>query len=153
MAPKFRYRCTSFWAHWEWFLLLSSLSWKTEPVRERNMKQVKKKTQISFLTAVFAACTHSIGAVRPGNGPVHHPGDASLLTSLCQHLADSLTRCHAVGGSKLLLQRPLCGGTGNHRDGRAAGEHVCRHVVLRAGKLQPGNTGDTNMIKQSVRRF
>lgn len=80
---------------------------------------------------------NSVGAVRPGNSPVHHPGDASLLASVCQHLTHSLTRCHAACGSQLLLQCPLLGWTGKHRDRRAAGEHVCRYVVLGARKLQP----------------
>lgn len=80
--------------------------------------------------------THSVGAVCPGNCPVHHPGDARLLASLCQHLAYSLTCCHTSCGSQLLLQCPLFGWTGQHRDRRTAGEHLCRHVVLSARKLQ-----------------
>jgi len=103
----------------------------------------RNDVQINVVTVHVAACTYSVRAVRPGNGPVHHPGDASLLASLCQHLAHSLTRCHASGGSQLLLQRPLLGGAGKHWDRRAAGEHVCRHMLLGARKHQPENTSQT----------
>lgn len=125
----------------------------TGPVKEKSQGEKKRKLKggkgnlLHLLTASRVASTYSVGAVRPGNGPVHHPGDASLLASLGQHLAHSLTRCHAVCGCQLLLQRPLPGGAGQHRDGRAAGEHACRHVVLGARKLQPENTGGTNRIK------
>lgn len=87
-----------------------------------------------------AACTYSVRAVRPGNLPVHHPRDAGLLASMCQHFAHSLTRCHAACGPKLLLHRPLLGWTDEHRDRRAGGEHLCCHVVLAARKLQPVTT-------------
>ncbi len=98
----------------------------------------KKQRCINFLRAACAAHTHSFRAIHPGNRPVHHPGNASLLASMCQHLAHSLTRCHAACRCQLLLHCPLCGWTGEHRDRRAAGEHLCCHMVLGARKLQPG---------------
>lgn len=80
---------------------------------------------------------HAIRAVRPGNGPVHHPGDAGLLAAMCQHLAHGLARSHAVGGGQLLLQRPLFSGAGKNGNGRSAGEDLSGDVMLAAGKHQP----------------
>lgn len=140
MTPKFRYWRISFWAHWGWFLPLSLLLWKTEPVKETSQRTNKHEAGADLSggeKAVGAACTHSIGAVRPRDRPVHHPGDSSLLASMCQHLAHGLTRRHTACGSQLLLYSPLLGWTGNHRDRRAAGEHLCGHMVLGARKLQP----------------
>lgn len=95
-------------------------------------------------TAKNSACTHSVRSVYPGNLPVHHPGDASLVASMCQHLTDGLAGRHTVRGSQLLLHRPFLGWTGKHRDRRGAGEHLCRHMVLAARKLQPEKTRDKN---------
>lgn len=99
----------------------------------------------------MAACTHSFRAIRPGNRPVHHPGDASLLTSLCQHDSNRLTRYHAICGGQLLLQRPLLGRTGEHRDRRAAGEHFCCHMVLGARKHQPEKDQRQEWFKQKAK--
>lgn len=41
MTPKFRYWRISFWAHWGWFLPLSLLLWKTEPVKETSQRTNK----------------------------------------------------------------------------------------------------------------
>lgn len=70
------------------------------------------------------------------------------MAAVCQHLAHSLARRHAAGGVQIPLQRPLFGGTGEHRDRRATGEHAGRHMALGSNKLQPEYTKETNMIKQ-----
>lgn len=77
----------------------------------------KKRPSTQSNPSDSATNTHSLGSVRPGNGPVHHPHDARLLASMRQHLAHSLTRRHAVCGGQLLLHGPLFGRTGQHWDG------------------------------------
>lgn len=142
---KFTSQRISFGVHWGWFLLLSSLSGMTEPVKEPSWideREAGEDLDINARTAVGAAWTHSVWAVCPGYRPVHHPGDACLLASMCQHLANSLTRRHTLRGSELLLHCPLLGWTGEHRDRGTAGEHLCRHMLLGARKLQPEEMQD-----------
>lgn len=125
--------------------------WKSKDKHEAgdDLRQKNQQKKPSVLTAVGAAWTHSVWAVSPGNRPVHHPGDACLLASMCQHLTNSLTRCHTACGSELLLHCPLLGWTGKHRDRRSAGEHLCRHMVLGARKLQP----ETMCAEKKYRRL
>lgn len=85
----------------------------------------------------FPESLNSIRAIRPRNCPVHHPGDTSLLASLCQHFSHSLTRSHTVCGKQFPFHCPLLCGTCNHWAMRAAGEDLCRHMVLGASKHQP----------------
>lgn len=114
---------------------------KTEkPERERETwsKWLPKWRKLTVtLFPVLAACTHRIWAVCPGNHPIHHPGDASLLAAMRQHLAHSLTGCHAVCRSQLLLHSPLFARTRKHRNRGAAGKHLGCHMVLATGEHQP----------------
>lgn len=142
---KVRSQCISFWVHLELFLLLSLQLWKTEPAKQKSQREretwskwlPKWRKMTVTLFPVPAACTHRIWAVCPGNHPIHHPGDASLLAAMRQHLPHSLTGCHAVCRSQLLLHSPLFGRTRKHRNRGAAGKHLGCHMVLATGEHQP----------------
>jgi len=86
----------------------------------------------SFLHG-FPEGLDSIRPVHPWYAPVHHPGDARLLASLCQHLAHSLAGRHTMCGAQFLFERPLLGGTGDDRARcapRPGRDHLRRHMVL-----------------------
>lgn len=122
------------------------LMWIQSRFMQNNWYDLKSGSNIfpSGFTESDSSCFHcsserlnAIWAVCPGNRSVHHPGDASLLAAMCQYFAYSLTGCHAVCRSQLLLHSPLFGRTRKHRDRRAAGEHLGCHMVLAAKEHQP----------------